>query len=627
MAKRRVGNPLFDTQEPEQFVNLQEPSFLDGFKDEIPDVEALEGIGALGGQPPPEMDQEMPQSLEVQDARQLPLPPKEEPSFLDSIGQYFTKGLQTVGDARYPEQDDLMPEDYSGLENLAEVEEPAQALPEMNPPSMSKAPEQQMRMGSPMASPDQADKDALEGVGYLAEGEAELAQADQEIENEPQDPEFAEKVISGQPPIKPEVTEEEVYQRAETESEPVAGAIEAAKNNPYVMKELARQNKIEAIPDDLMQYAQDWENSYTKRMEDLSEREKGLLKKLETGNLSDFDKIAIGLAIAVPVIMGLMYGGSAFALSTAGVLQGISGFKNQESKDKIKAKEGLSEITKDKLKLTEEGLKIRQEIMDKLPNKEVRKYLENRNFEKFGEDIGISAEDEKGVLWINKNKIKDDEDVKKMRERTKEAEELLGGVSNFNEALDGVQDVVLSIQDQDPGLWDVLKKNFKVLETTSPDQISNSSLGDILSLISKIPGVSDKSIEIEILGDDGKITKVNALDALQQSIKALQNDYNTAVLKGSRLTENVMKHWSGIMFDPTSISQFLSSGVGGWMENSKNLRNIMNRKVQEELVGYGFIRQPLQEAYPVTERKILRPVSAVNRDIARNPDAYKSKVK
>lgn len=666
MAKRRVGNPLFETQKPEQFVNLQEPSYLDEFNNEIPEVEGIEGTN---GQLPPEMSQEMPQSLDIQDARQLPLPEKE-PNFLDSIGQYFTKGLSNFKDyAENKNPDDLMPQDYAGLENLAPPEE-AQIEPDQNmytqgiknlaeqmygnqyenpvkpgedmytqankaytdkmsnlPPYKSESEEGMnfaRALGGELPKKEE-DIDAMEGLSAFAEGESELAKADAEPKVE--DAEFVEKVTSGQPPIKMELNEQEIEQRAQEEGKPVSGAVEAAKNNPYIMNELSRLNNIGEMPPEMLQYAQEWEDVFTKNKKALSEREKSLSQKLESGELSDFDKLGIALAVAIPVVMGLMYGGTAFALSTAGALQSIGGIKSSEAKQQATIKKDLESTSKDQLKLSEEGVKVKQGILDKIPNKDAKRFIRDKEMDVFGDDIGISAGDENRTLWINTSKIHDDEDVKKMRERTKEAEELIGGVSNFNQALTGVQEVISAIQDQDPSLMDILKKNYKVLETTSPDQISNSSLGDILSLVSKIPGASGKSVNIEIQGKDGKVTKVNALEALQQSVKALQNDYNTAVLKGSRLTENVMKHWSGIMFDPTSISQFLSSGVEGWAENANNLRNIMNRKIQEELVGYGFIRDPLQKAFPVNERTILRPISAVNRDISKNPDAYKNKVK
>jgi hypothetical protein len=71
----------------------------------------------------------------------------------------------------------------------------------------------------------------------------------------------------------------------------------------------------------------------------------------------------------------------------------------------------------------------------------------------------------------------------------------------------------------------------------------------------------------------------------------------------------------------------MSSGIVGWEENSKNLRNIMNRKLQEELVSYGFIREPLEDKFPVSERQILRHSDAINREIVQNPDQFKDKVR
>jgi hypothetical protein len=283
---------------------------------------------------------------------------------------------------------------------------------------------------------------------------------------------------------------------------------------------------------------------------------------------------------------------------------------------------------REEAKQAEEGLKLvktKQDIENSIPNKEVSNFVKNKKFREFGEDVGIGMGDEDKILWMNSEKLADTEDLKKIKDRTKEAEETIGTVSNFNKQLDGIDDILIAIQDQDPGMWNVLKNDYSFLEKNSPDRIANSSFADILSMISKSTGA--KPVEIEIVGRDGKTRKVNALEALSQQVKALQNDYNSSVLKGSRLTQNVMTHWAGIMFDPKAISQFMTQGVNGWQENAFNLRNIMNRKIQEELTGYGFMRQPIQEKYPVMEREILRPVAAVNRDIINNPDAYKNKVR
>lgn len=631
MARRRVNNPLFEGAQSDETVGLRDPGFLEGFSDD--DVAALAELNGVSGEE--EMIPEAPPAIPVQDARQIPLKKEEEKGWLSSIGDYFTKGLQNIGGSPYPEQDDYQPEDLQGLSNLANVEEePEQGLISQGVDYAKKGLQE---IGGQML-PEMDDVYGQLG-GFSEEGMAQppglgtpnISETTPNIEQgtpniSPDQAQFVEQIASGEPPRSPTVTEAEVMDSA-SEGQPVSGAVELASKNPYVMEELSRLAGVGQMPEELVQYAKDWESALTKQMDALDEREKSLLSKFETGEMSDFDKVAIALAVAVPVIMGLMYGGAAFALSAGGILQSFGSSQKREETDKEKAREELQSITKDKLKLREEGVKLKQDILGKIPNRETREYFRNKPLKEFGNDIGIGQGDESGVLWVNSNKIHDNEDLKKVKERTKEAEELIGQVTNFNKALSSVEEIIEAIQDQEPGLFNVLASDYKVLESASPDKIGNSSLGDILSLLAKTPGIKQKPVTIEVIGKNGKPVKINALDALQQSVKALQNDYNTAVLKGSRLTENVMKHWGGIMFDPTSITQFLSSGVQGWSENARNLRNIMNRKIQEELVGYGFIRQPIQEAYPVNERTILRPVNAVNRDIVNNPDAYKSKVR
>jgi hypothetical protein len=396
------------------------------------------------------------------------------------------------------------------------------------------------------------------------------------------------------------------------------------------MSETARLNNIGKIPEDLLQYAQEWEKVLTNSQEALSEREASLQNKLQSGNITDFDKLGIALAISVPIIMGLMYGAPAFASSLGGALQEYAKLSQEKQKNKSKYEEELLKIPSERLKLSQDALgtaKLTQDILNNIPDKQVKTYLRGKPVREFGDDFGIGMGDEEKVLWMNTNKIHDNEDLKKVRERTKDAEGLIGDVANFNKTLNDVEDIIKAIQDQDPGLLNVLASDYEFLEKTSPDKVAKSTLADILSMAAKVPGIKGKKVELDIIGIDGKSRKVNAIDALQQSVKALQNNYNTAVLKGSRLTENVMKHWGGIMFDPTSISQFMSSGIVGWEENSKNLRNIMNRKLQEELVSYGFIREPLEDKFPVSERQILRHSDAINREIVQNPDQFKDKVR
>jgi hypothetical protein len=652
MAKRRVKNDLFDFGQSQDLINIADPGFLKGVGIEDDGIEAIDeidgGLPAFNG-----VNKDVP-PVPVQDARQIPLKqeaPDEESGLLSSLGDYFTKGLQTIGSARSPEQDDeYNPQDIEALGGFANADLPQEdAIQAMGGEEVgnedyanignlagqepqeqkSKSFKDYFRPYTPGVEPQQGDNTSLDFLRPYTPGVNQPEGGlDDRVQSIPasQD-EFVQRMASGEPPERQDLTEEEITASAQEGGQPVSGAIDMAEQNPYIMDELARLNGIGQMPPELVQYAKEWEDALTKQKDQLSAREKALVSKMETGALTDFDKIGIALAVAVPAIMGLMYGGAAFALSAGGALQAVGAHQKSQEDTRKKAREELETITKDKVKLTEDGVKLKQDILSKIPDKEVKTYLKSKKVREFGDDLGIGMGDENKMLWMNSGKISDNEDLKKVKERTKDAEELIGDVGNFNKALNDVEEIILAIQDQDPGVWNILRSDYKFLENNSPDKLANSTLGDVLSMMAKVPGVSGKKVELDIVGRDGKVKKVNALDALQQSVKALQNNYNTAVLKGSRLTENVMKHWSGIMFDPTSATQFLSAGTEGWAENARNLRNIMNRKIQEELVGYGFIRDPIQEAFPVQERQILRSVNSVNKDIMQNPDAYKNKVR
>lgn len=718
MVKRRVGNPLFDTEEAEQLVNLQDPGFLQGLDERgLPEDENIEGVAMEEPMPPDAPP------MPVKDARQIPLNPEDDPQLKDDANSpnSLVKSMYGVDLDNPPQQDarntpnDWVKSMYGlDLDNPPEEEYPQEAMkgiaslanehPQDNsdnsegfeknnfglpsgegssgedmytsgmrhlanqmfnsPPVEKIAPGEDMytqgmkAYADKMANLPPAPKDesqygkdfvrALGGElpeGYSQEDLANLGifAGNQPVEKSvappapqqnptqtqsPQQAEVIEKISSSAPPVKAQVTENEIMQKSQQASEPVSGAVALGMNNPFVKAEIERLNGIAEIPPELTQFAEDWESALTKQKEERTARQNSLIEKLENNQMSDYDKIGLALAVAVPVIMGLMYGGAGFALGAGVSLEAYGKHKAGQENDKAQALKELKGMGKEEAKQAEEGLKLvktKQDIENSIPNKEVSNFVKNKKFREFGEDVGIGMGDEDKILWMNTEKLADADDLKKIKDRTKEAEETIGTVSNFNKQLDGIDDILIAIQDQDPGLWNVLKNDYSFLEKNSPDRIANSSFADILSMVAKT--TTAKPVEIEIVGRDGKTRKVNALDALSQQVKALQNDYNSSVLKGSRLTQNVMTHWSGIMFDPKAISQFMTQGVDGWQENAFNLRNIMNRKIQEELTGYGFMRQPIQDKYPVKDREILRPVAAVNRDITNNPDAYKNKVR
>lgn len=688
MAKRRVGNPLFDTEEAEQLINLQDPGFLQGLNERgLPEDENIEGVSMEEPMPP-----DVP-PMPVKDARQIPLNPEDDPQMEDaqntpkgwvksmygidldnpkeeypqdamqgiaslatehpqdnsdysegfkkgmfglssgegSSGENFIRGL-TGFQGKFPEREKIAPgEDMytKGMATLAnQMFNSPPAPKDESPEGMNFA----RALGGEL--PEGYSQEDLQNLGIFAGNQPEepiappSSQQNRIEAPSPQQEEVIQKISSDAPPINPQVSENEIMQKSQQDSKPVLGAIEMAEENPYVMGEIARLSGIAEVPQEAIDYAKDWQIALNKRKEERTARQNSLMERLENNQMSDFDKIGLGLAIAVPIVMGLMYGGAGFALGAGVSLEGYAKHKAGQENQKSSALKELKGIEKEAAKDAEEGLKLvktKQDIENNIPNKEVSNFVKNKKFRVFGEDVGIGMGDEDKILWMNSEKLADADDLKKIKERTKDAEETIGTVSNFNKQLDGIDDILIAIQDQDPGMWNVLKNDYSFLEKNSPDRIANSSFADILSMISKSTGA--KPVEIEIVGRDGKTRKVNALEALSQQVKALQNDYNSSVLKGSRLTQNVMTHWAGIMFDPKAISQFMTQGVNGWQENAFNLRNIMNRKIQEELTGYGFMREPIQEKYPVMEREILRPVAAINRDITNNPDAYKNKVR
>lgn len=715
MAKRRVGNPLFDTEEAEQLINLQNPGFLQGLDESgIPESESIEGVAMeepMVPDAPP---------MPVKDARQIPLNPEDDPQLKDvqNTPNSLVKSMYGVDLDNPPKDARNTPNDWVksmygiDLDNPPEEEYPQGAMQgiaslaaerplEDNsnygegfikgmsgdfgkktddtgqgflrgltgftgdfPEKEKIAPGEDMytkgmstlanqMFNSPMPPKDESpdgmnfaralggqlpegySQEDLANLGLFAGNQPEAKSvaptAPQQNPNQAESPQQAkviQQVSSGAPPAKPQITENEIIQKSQQDSKPVSGAVSLGMQNPYVKAEIERLNGIAEIPPELTQFAEDWEAALTKQKEERTARQNSLIEKLENNQMSDFDKIGLALAVAVPLVMGLMYGGAGFALGAGLSLEAYGKHKSGQENEKSAALKELKGMGREEAKQAEEGLKLvktKQEIENNIPNKEVSNFIKNKKFREFGEDVAFNVGDEDKILWMNTEKLADKEDLNKIKDRTKEAEETIGTVSNFNKQLDGIDDILIAIQDQDPGMWNVLKNDYSFLEKNSPDRIANSSFADILSMISKSTGA--KPVEIEVVGRDGKTRKVNALEALSQQVKALQNDYNSSVLKGSRLTQNVMTHWAGIMFDPKAISQFMTQGVNGWQENAFNLRNIMNRKIQEELTGYGFMRQPIQEKYPVMEREILRPVAAVNRDIINNPDAYKNKVR
>src|SRR5690606_25175585 len=145
----------------------------------------------------------------------------------------------------------------------------------------------------------------LQNLGIFAGNQPEesvASPAPQQNPNQtasPQQEEVIQRMSSDAPPMNPQVSENEVMKKSQQDSKPVLGAIEIAEENPYVMGEIARLTGIAKVPQEAIDYAKDWQIALNKQKEERTARQNSLIEKLENNQMSDFDKIGLGLAIAV----------------------------------------------------------------------------------------------------------------------------------------------------------------------------------------------------------------------------------------------------------------------------------------------------------------------------------------
>ena len=363
MAKRRVGNPLFDTEEAEQLINLQDPGFLQGLDETgIPEDENIQGVAMEDPMPPDAPP------MPVKDARQIPLNPEDDPQLQDTKNtpNSLVKSMYGVDLDNPPEQDarntpnDWVKSMYGvDLDNPPEEEYPQDAMQGIaslateHPQDNTNSPEgaEKSMFGLPsgegdagenfvrgmtgfrgefpkyekikpgedmytqgmkayadkMANLPPAPKDespegmnfarALGGElpeGYSQEDLANLGifagnqpkqepvappapQQNPTQAQSPQQTEVIEKISSGAPPVKAQVSEDEIMQKSQQASEPVSGAVAMGMQNPFVKAELERLNGIAEIPPELTQYAEDWESALTKQKAERTARQNSLL--------------------------------------------------------------------------------------------------------------------------------------------------------------------------------------------------------------------------------------------------------------------------------------------------------------------------------------------------------------
>lgn len=414
------------------------------------------------------------------------------------------------------------------------------------------------------------------------------------------------------PPEK-EIPREAVENFPDAKAEP--GAVQEGLKDQLIRQDLQRLSGLqEAIPEDVLNAAADWQDVMTGRLDTLNEKQRLNQQKLETGELTTFDKIAIGIALAIPALITLRYGVGA-GMAAAG--KGLENFgktiadENKSQKDRgLLAAKQQDEIEKEKIDLQQKSVEMDKKILDSIPDKTARKFLENKRVVTLGDKIGISTGDESGILWLDGQKFdSSNEGVKRAREVIKEADEIIGIVKDSNRVVDEVIDVIDAFPN-DVGVWDAIKANWQWFTSAG----GHNPFGGTKTMI-------------KVTDADGKVKEVDGFNSLKQKVRNLQDVYNKQVLGGSRLTGNVITHWDGILKDPADIESWFSQDRDSFKDTAEGLKDIMNNREVESLVGKGFLRQPLEQAFPGRERKILQSDENVINQIRNNPKAYTSKVK
>lgn len=414
------------------------------------------------------------------------------------------------------------------------------------------------------------------------------------------------------PPGQP-VTAQDVEQYPEQTVK--EGAVEQAMQDPTILEDLAKLNGMKEIPEEYLAKANEWQNALTKRQDQLTAEEQSLLNKAEMGEFSTLDKIILGIAVAIPILMAIRYGAGAGLASAGEGLKGFASGLQQEQKsvnDKnTKAQERMGDIQKERLQLGEKDIEVNKKLLDSIPDKSARDFLKGKKIKQIGDKIGISIGDEKGALWLDANQLEtSDEGVTQAKKYMDEAKHTVGLLNKAGRVIDEVSDLLNAAPD-DIGMWDALKSNWGWFTSAG----GNNPFGG-------------KPLMIDVQDKDGKVRKVNFFEALKQKTTALQDVYNKVNLARAALTSNVLEHWAGILGDPKDMGEWMTGqSIQTVRDKTASLKDFLNEGATEVMIGNGFLREPLERAYPGNQMQPLESEDSVVRKIRENPEAYRSKVK
>ena len=267
-----------------------------------------------------------------------------------------------------------------------------------------------------------------------------------------------------------------------------------------------------------------------------TEQESRLRDKIISNNLTDQDKLLIGMALLVPLIVGGFFGKEAALGALGGGAKGLTDVLQQKGEENLQNEKLLADIASKKsenqLKQSElqfKTLALPETIRKSLPD-DIQEFLKGKkeviwNDPKDGKEMkGILIKP--GVVAYPEF-VANKEELKEIRNEANDISDALTAVKEVNYLTDDIIDISSKMKDKN-----ILGQAFA------------SALSD------KNPGLASKNADmVEFQG-----RQVNAYIVLEHKIKLLSDVYRQA--KGMRaLTQSVQDHIEGLFRNPQGSFQ------------------------------------------------------------------------
>lgn len=379
-----------------------------------------------------------------------------------------------------------------------------------------------------------------------------------------------------------EETKEKIAELKETgEMDVVPGAAEMLLHDPMGMaqfKTIVGINYDNQIKEAIAPY----EALAKKAQENLTEEESLIRKRFETDTMTTQDKILLGLAIAIPAILGGVFGGAQGAIGAiAGGLKGISENMTGEEKQNVAGRKRLAEIGEERLKIEGSKSDLAKKIKESIPVDERTAALEG------AKEVTIPETGQKGIRVgndalvynaenLSKGNIK--ADIEDMRKATKDAKERM-------EAIDSLYDVTDNLDDVYTQLMNMGYNSFPA-----------ASAGKV------VPGAQNWFSADVTDPRTGEKMKASAL--ISQLVEKGLDKYRTSQIGGSRaITEAMRTHFDALLGNPFKLDQLLS--IRDAKNMTKTFQDLSTKEFIQGMETEGFLRQPLEKRYlyPMAQKK------------------------